>query len=101
MKAAGAAGGGGPRGRNTMDKNRVTDQEALDLHACGRPGQFEIQAHKPLTTQRDLSLAYPPGVASPRLRLRHAESTAYDYPAKGHTAAIVSNAPAVQRKSVG
>src|SRR3546814_70715 len=95
MKAAGAAGGGGPRGRNTMDKNRVTDQEALDLHACGRPGKFEIQATKPLTTQRDLSLAYSPGVAAPCLRIRDDESKAYDYTAKGNIVAIVSNGTAV------
>src|SRR3546814_4273776 len=87
MQAAGAAGDGGPRGRNTMDKNRVTDQEALDLHACGRPGKFEIQATKPLTTQRDLSLAYSPGVAAPCLRIRDDESKAYDYTAKGNIVA--------------
>src|SRR3546814_4433475 len=95
MKAAGAAGGGGPRGRNTMDKNRVTDQEALDLHACGRPGKFEIQATKPLTTQRDLSLAYSPGVAAPCLRIRDDESKASASTAKGNIAAIVSNGTAV------
>src|SRR3546814_16581722 len=78
-----------------MDKNRVTDQEALDLHACGRPGKFEIQATKPLTTQRDLSLAYSPGVAAPCLRIRDDESKAYDYTAKGNIVAIVSNVPAV------
>ncbi|HEY9548289.1 MAG TPA: malic enzyme-like NAD(P)-binding protein, partial [Kiloniellaceae bacterium] len=78
-----------------MDKNRVTDQEALDLHACGRPGKFEIQATKPLTTQRDLSLAYSPGVAAPCLRIRDDESKAYDYTAKGNIVAIVSNGTAV------
>jgi len=78
-----------------MDKNRVTDQEALDLHACGRPGKFEIQATKPLATQRDLSLAYSPGVAAPCLRIRDDESKAYDYTAKGNIVAIVSNGTAV------
>ena len=45
--------------------SRVTDEEALDLHAHGRPGKLEINATKPLTTSRDLSLAYSPGVAVP------------------------------------
>ncbi|WP_340116442.1 NADP-dependent malic enzyme [Pelagibius sp. 7325] len=78
-----------------MDKNRVTDEEALELHACGRPGKFEIQATKPLTTQRDLSLAYSPGVAAPCLRIADDESKAYDYTAKGNIVAIVSNGTAV------
>ena len=78
-----------------MDKNRVTDEEALELHACGRPGKFEIQATKPLTTQRDLSLAYSPGVAAPCLRIAEDESKAYDYTAKGNIVAIVSNGTAV------
>ena len=78
-----------------MDKNRVTDQEALDLHSSGRPGKFEIQATKPLTTQRDLSLAYSPGVAAPCLRIAEDESKAYDYTAKGNIVAIVSNGTAV------
>ncbi|MGF1630535.1 MAG: NADP-dependent malic enzyme [Kiloniellaceae bacterium] len=78
-----------------MDKNRITDQEALELHACGRPGKFEIQATKPLTTQRDLSLAYSPGVAAPCLKIAEDESKAYDYTAKGSIVAIVSNGTAV------
>jgi malate dehydrogenase (oxaloacetate-decarboxylating)(NADP+) len=79
----------------TMDKNRVTDQEALELHACGRPGKFEIHATKPLTTQRDLSLAYSPGVAAPCLKIAEDESKAYDYTAKGSIVAIISNGTAV------
>jgi len=78
-----------------MDKNRVTDQEALELHACGRPGKFEIHATKPLTTQRDLSLAYSPGVAAPCLKIAEDESKAYDYTAKGSIVAIISNGTAV------
>src|SRR3546814_16055991 len=74
-----------------MDKNRITEQEALELHAGGRPGKFEIQATKPLTTQRDLSLAYSPGVAVPCLRIRDDESKAYDHTAKGNIVAILSN----------
>ncbi|MGF1594924.1 MAG: NADP-dependent malic enzyme [Kiloniellaceae bacterium] len=78
-----------------MDKHRVTEQEALDLHSSGRPGKFEIQATKPLTTQRDLSLAYSPGVAAPCLKIAEDESRAYDYTAKGNIVAIVSNGTAV------
>ena len=78
-----------------MDKQRVTYQEALDLHSSGRPGKFEIQATKPLTTQRDLSLAYSPGVAAPCLKIAEDESKAYDYTAKGNIVAIVSNGTAV------
>ena len=64
-----------------MDDNsrRVTDEEALFLHASGRPGKIEIAPTKPLTTQRDLSLAYSPGVAAPCLRIRDDPATAYDY----------------------
>jgi malate dehydrogenase (oxaloacetate-decarboxylating)(NADP+) len=78
-----------------MDKSRITEQEALELHASGRPGKFEIQATKPLTTQRDLSLAYSPGVAAPCLKIAEDESKAYDYTAKGNIVAIVSNGTAV------
>ncbi|MEO3427768.1 NADP-dependent malic enzyme [Pelagibius sp. CAU 1746] len=78
-----------------MKKDRITDQEALELHACGRPGKFEIQATKPLTTQRDLSLAYSPGVAAPCLKIYEDETKAFDYTAKGNIVAIVSNGTAV------
>jgi malate dehydrogenase (oxaloacetate-decarboxylating)(NADP+) len=78
-----------------MEKNRITEQEALELHACGRPGKFEIQATKPLTTQRDLSLAYSPGVAVPCLKIAEDEAKAYDYTAKGNIVAIISNGTAV------
>ncbi|WP_422369230.1 NADP-dependent malic enzyme [Pelagibius sp.] len=78
-----------------MDRTRITEEEALELHASGRPGKFEIQATKPLTTQRDLSLAYSPGVAVPCLRINEDEAKAYDYTAKGNIVAIVSNGTAV------
>jgi len=76
-------------------KDRITEQEVLELHASGRPGKFEIQATKPLTTQRDLSLAYSPGVAVPCLKINEDEAKAYDYTAKGNIVAIVSNGTAV------
>ncbi len=77
------------------DKVRVTDEEALALHASGRPGKLQITPTKPLTTQRDLSLAYSPGVAAPCLRIRDNEDAAYDYTARGNLVAIVSNGTAV------
>jgi malate dehydrogenase (oxaloacetate-decarboxylating)(NADP+) len=76
-------------------KKSVTDAEALKFHASGRPGKLEIQATKPLTTQRDLSLAYSPGVAAPCLEIERDPSLAYDYTAKGNIVAIISNGTAV------
>ncbi len=78
-----------------MNKNRITEQEALELHAGGRPGKLEIRATKPLTTQRDLSLAYSPGVAVPCLKINEDPAKAYDYTAKGNVVAIISNGTAV------
>ncbi len=76
-------------------KNGVTDAEALKFHARGRPGKLEVQATKPLTTQRDLSLAYSPGVAAPCVEIDRDPSLAYDYTAKGNLVAIISNGTAV------
>ncbi len=73
----------------------ITEEEALHLHASGRPGKLEIQATKPLITQRDLALAYSPGVAIPCERIHADPDTAYDYTAKGNLVAIVSNGTAV------
>jgi malate dehydrogenase (oxaloacetate-decarboxylating)(NADP+) len=73
----------------------ITDQEALLFHSQGRPGKLEIRATKPLTTQRDLSLAYSPGVAVPCLRIAVDPSLAYDYTAKGNLVAVISNGTAV------
>src|SRR5438477_3329721 len=73
----------------------ITDQEALLFHAHGRPGKIEIRPTKPLTTQRDLSLAYSPGVAVPCLRIAADPTLAYDYTAKGNLVAVVSNGTAV------
>jgi malate dehydrogenase (oxaloacetate-decarboxylating)(NADP+) len=74
---------------------RVTDEEALRFHTTGRPGKLEITATKPLTTQRDLSLAYSPGVAAPCLRIAANPDTVYDYTAKGNLVAVISNGTAV------
>jgi malate dehydrogenase (oxaloacetate-decarboxylating)(NADP+) len=79
----------------TDNKSSVTDSEALKFHAHGRPGKLEILATKPLITQRDLSLAYSPGVAAPCLEIERDASLAYDYTAKGNIVAIISNGTAV------
>ncbi len=70
-------------------------QDALNFHATGRPGKLEITPTKPLTTQRDLSLAYSPGVAEPCLAIEAAPDKAYDYTAKGNLVAVISNGTAV------
>ena len=70
-------------------------RESLVMHAAGRPGKIEIIATKPLTTQRDLSLAYTPGVAAPCLRIAKDAGLAYDYTIKGNLVAVISNGTAV------
>ncbi len=77
------------------DKSHLIEQEALDMHARGRPGKIEIRATKPLTTQRDLTLAYSPGVAAPCLKIHEDPNRAYDYTAKGNLVAVISNGTAV------
>ncbi|MBL6601084.1 MAG: NADP-dependent malic enzyme [Alphaproteobacteria bacterium] len=77
------------------DAKRQTDQDALDFHALGKPGKFEIAPTKPLNTQRDLSLAYSPGVAVPCMEIHRDASKAYDYTAKGNIVAVISNGTAV------
>jgi len=74
---------------------RVTGEEALAMHASGRPGKLEIRLTKPLVTARDLSLAYSPGVAEPCLHIHRDPSLAYDYTAKGNFVAVISNGTAV------
>jgi len=80
-----------------MDKvsDHVTDEEALELHSSGRPGKIEIAPTKPLTTQRDLSLAYSPGVAAPCLRIAGDPALAYKYTDKGNMVAVITNGTAV------
>lgn len=79
----------------TAIKPTFTEEDALSFHMQGRPGKIEIIATKPLTTQRDLSLAYSPGVAWPCLRIAKDPTTAYDYTAKGNLVAVISNGTAV------
>ncbi|MPZ57102.1 MAG: NADP-dependent malic enzyme [Rhizobiales bacterium] len=79
-----------PRQRPTF-----TDQEALLFHSAGRPGKLEVIATKPMATQRDLSLAYSPGVAVPVLAIAEDESLAFDYTTKGNFVAVITNGTAI------
>jgi len=81
-------------GRDTRTA-RITAEEALAMHAEGRPGKLEIRLTKPLITARDLSLAYSPGVAEPCLHIHRDPALAYDYTTKGNFVAVISNGTAV------
>ncbi|MBS4084913.1 MAG: NADP-dependent malic enzyme [Rhizobiales bacterium] len=72
-----------------------TDQEALQFHSSGRPGKLEVVATKPMATQRDLSLAYSPGVAVPVLAIAEDPSRAFDYTVKGNLVGVISNGTAI------
>src|SRR5512138_398331 len=71
------------------------DGDSLVMHRTGRPGKIEIIATKPLVTQRDLALAYSPGVAAPCLEIAKDANTAYDYTTRGNLVAVISNGTAV------
>ena len=71
------------------------DKDSLIMHRTGRPGKVEVVATKPLTTQRDLALAYSPGVAAPCLEISDDPANAYEYTAKGNMVAVISNGTAV------
>ena len=73
----------------------VRKQEALDYHAKGRPGKIEVVPTKSTKTQRDLSLAYSPGVAEPCLEIQDNPDAAYQYTAKGNLVGVISNGTAV------
>ncbi|MFO1134041.1 MAG: NADP-dependent malic enzyme [Rhodoblastus sp.] len=72
-----------------------TDREALLFHSQGRPGKLQITPTKPMATQRDLSLAYSPGVAVPVLAIAEDASRAYDYTVKGNLVAVITNGTAI------
>lgn len=74
---------------------QFTEQEALQFHQKGKPGKLEVQPTKPMATQRDLSLAYSPGVAVPVRVISEQPDTAYDYTAKGNMVAVISNGTAI------
>ena len=80
---------------NRPKRQTITDQEALLFHSRGRPGKLEIIPTKPMATQRDLSLAYSPGVAVPVQAIADNPSTAYDYTAKGNLVAVITNGTAI------
>lgn len=78
-----------------MNKSKFTSEEALVFHMEPTPGKFEIMATVPMTTQRDLSLAYSPGVAVPCEAIAKNPELAYDYTNKGNLVAVISNGTAV------
>jgi malate dehydrogenase (oxaloacetate-decarboxylating)(NADP+) len=84
----------GDRGE-LMPDDKSRDAEALEYHSGGRPGKIEVIPSKPTATQRDLSLAYTPGVAKPCLEIARDPSLAYSYTSKGNLVAVITNGTAV------
>jgi malate dehydrogenase (oxaloacetate-decarboxylating)(NADP+) len=84
-------------GAEAMVSNEMgdLDGDSLRMHKAGRPGKIEIVATKPLVTQRDLALAYSPGVAAPCIEIHKDPNTAYDYTTRGNLVAVISNGTAV------
>ena len=80
---------------NTPRKSRITREEALAYHLEPRPGKYDIVASTPMATQRDLSLAYSPGVAVPVEVIAERPEAAYDYTVKGNMVAVISNGTAI------
>jgi len=81
-----------------MKKTKIdhyTDKEALEFHTQKKPGKIEINSSKPMTTKRDLALAYSPGVAVPVKAIYDNPETAYDYTSKGNLVAVISNGSAI------
>ena len=73
----------------------VTKQDALDYHSKGRPGKIETVPTKPCKTQRDLAMAYTPGVAEPCMEISRSASDSYLYTNRGNLVAVVTNGTAV------
>ena len=81
-----------------MKKTKIdhyTDKEALEFHSHNKPGKIEINSSKPMTTKRDLALAYSPGVAVPVKAISKNPEAAYDYTSKGNLVAVISNGSAI------
>ena len=74
---------------------KISKKEALDYHSQGRKGKIEVRPTKPYTSQRDLSLAYSPGVAEPCLEIAENKEKVFEYTAKGNLVAVISNGTAV------
>jgi len=81
--------------KQSSNQKNIKKYEALKYHEEGRPGKIQVVPTKPHTTQRDLSLAYSPGVAEPCLAIKADPYDAYRYTAKGNTVAVISNGTAV------
>lgn len=81
--------------KTNRNMTKITKEAALLYHSQGKPGKIEVIPTKPYQTQRDLSLAYSPGVAEPCLEIQKDSKTAYDYTAKGNLVAVISNGTAV------
>ena len=75
--------------------DHYTDKEALDFHINGKSGKIEVISSKSLTTKRDLSLAYSPGVAAPVKAISKNPDASYDYTSKGNLVAVISNGSAI------
>jgi len=75
--------------------NKMLKKHALEYHSQGRPGKIEVVPTKPYSTQRDLSLAYSPGVAYPCLEIEKHPEDIYKYTNKGNLVAVISNGTAV------
>ena len=81
-----------------MKKNKIehySDKEALDFHNTNKSGKIEIISSKPMTSKRDLALAYSPGVAAPVKAISKNPDLAYDYTTKGNLVAVISNGSAI------
>src|SRR5712691_7909483 len=78
-----------------MQKKELRKEQALEYHASGRPGKIEVVPTKEAKTQRDLSLAYSPGVAEPCKEIQQNKEDVYKYTAKGNLVAVISNGTAV------
>ncbi|MBI3676408.1 MAG: NADP-dependent malic enzyme [Proteobacteria bacterium] len=79
----------------TPKRPTFTDEEALAFHASGKPGKIEITPTKPMATQRDLSLAYSPGVAAPVRAIAANPDAVFDYTARGNLVAVITNGTAI------
>ncbi len=78
------------------EKRAFADDEALTFHRLPTPGKLGVHATKPMATQRDLSLAYSPGVAAPVLKIAEDPDSAYDYTSKGNLVAVITNGTATR-----
>src|SRR6218665_3127666 len=79
----------------TSKRPSITDDEALAFHRYPQPGKLSVTPTKPMATQRDLSLAYSPGVAVPVLAIAKDPELAYEYTSKGNLVAVISNGTAI------